>query len=605
MNLDYGIIGNCKTSALISKRGSLDWCCFPKFDSPSAFAKLLDNKKGGSFEIIPLKKCNVKQEYLKNTNILKTVLYNQQSKFEIIDFFIKYRDEKGIAIKDGRIYRLIKVLKGSPKVKVLFNPQLNYARGKTKLRISHNALVASHGKEKIFLQSSTNLQEVFEGKPIELKNNDYFIVSYEKECTLHSLDAVLKLLEKTTDYWKDFVNKSTWPKFYRKEVIRSGLALKLLTYDKTGAIVAAPTTSIPEIIGEKRNWDYRFCWLRDSAYTISALTRICHFDEAIRYMKYLKKVALTCDLKEKEKIYNLDLQVMYGIDGNKNLSEKILKHLAGFQNSKPVRIGNAAYKQEQIDIAGELIYTIHEFYVHYRYAKQLDDVIWHLIKHLITYVMTNWKKKDHGIWEFRKTRKHFTFSKVLCWVALEKAIEIAEFFKKKDAPLDKWKEIRNEIRDEVMIKAYNTKKKAFTMAYDDDALDASVLLMTYFDFIKPNYEKMKNTIKAIEKGLAKDCLVFRYKKKDEMGVPKNAFLVCSFWLIDSLYLSGQKRKAKSLFRKVMKYSNHLGLYSEAIDVKTGDLTGNFPQAYTHIALINSAVLLSGRGTKRPVCKIHI
>ncbi|MFC1686059.1 glycoside hydrolase family 15 protein [Nanoarchaeota archaeon] len=598
MTLDYGIIGNCRTAALISKTASLDWCCFPKFDDPSVFAKLLDNKKGGSFEILPIEKYTIKQEYQKNTNILETTFSNKKSKFKIIDFFIRYKEpSEEKARKDNRLYRLIKVLKGNPEVKIIFNPKLDYARGKTTLKLAHNALMSKNKKQTLFLHSSLDVSNILKKKPITLKNNDYLILSFGEECKVHNSELVTGLLDKTIDYWKTWVNRSTWPKFYREKVVRATLALKLLTYDETGAVVAAPTTSIPEELGKGRNWDYRFCWLRDSSFTINALTRVCHFDAALRYLGFLKRALLN---KKGEKP---NLQAVYGIDGSKNLNEKVLKHLSGYKNSKPVRIGNVAYKQKQLDSAGEAIYTIHEFYVHYRYKKELDEELWKLVQDLADYILHVWRQKDHGIWEFRKTQKHFTFSKMMAWVALDKAIEIAKFFKKK-LDISKWEETRELIKQDILEKAFNKKKQAFTMSYKSDELDASILLMPYYDFINPKFGKMKTTIAAIEKELATGCLMKRYKK-DESGESKNAFLICSFWLIDALYLSGNKKKAKALFRRVLNYGNHLGLFSEDINPRTGELLGNFPQAYTHIALINSAVLLSGKGMRRPTCKIAI
>jgi len=601
MALDYGIIGNCKTAALIKKNGSIDWCCFPRFDSPSVFAKILDDKKGGCFEINPVGNYDIKQQYIKDTNVLETIFFDGKNKFKLIDYFLRYR-ENGKIIKDNRIYRIIKVIKGNPKVKIIYDPKLDYARGKTTLEIKNNNIIAENKKQALYLYSTSNLNHVLNKKILELKNNDYFILSFNQESKKHSIEIINDGLKKTIAYWYDFVNKATWPKSYRTAVIRSALVLKLLTYDESGAIIAAATTSIPEIIGEERNWDYRFCWLRDSSFTINALTRICHFDEAFDYMRYLRRITLTCDISTKN--CDLDMQIMYGVNGEKILEEKILGHLSGYKNSKPVRIGNAAYKQKQIDVAGEVIDTIHEFYVHYRYVEKINDEIWQLVVHLVNYVRDEWKNKDHGIWEFRTIKEQFTFSKLLAWTALDRGIEIAKFFKK-DIDIKEWKKIREEIKQSILKNAWNVKKQAFTMFYGSNDLDASILLMPYYEFIDAKNEKMKKTIEAVEKELVDDPFVLRYKRKDDFGRQKNAFLICTFWLIDALYMAGHKKKAKKLFRDILKYCNHLGLHSEDIDIKTKELTGNFPQAYTHIALINTAVLLDGKGIRRPVCKLHL
>lgn len=600
MTLDYGIIGNCRTAALIKKDGSIDWCCFPRFDSPSVFAKILDNKIGGSFEIRPIGNYKIKQHYIENTNILETIFLNKVSKFKIIDYFLRYR-EKGKIIKDGSIYRIVKVIRGNPKVKIVYNPKLDYARGKTISEIKNNTIIASNKNRTLYLCSNINHNDILYNKTIELKNNNYFVVSFD-ESQRYSFRVIDVGFKKTMAYWHDFVNKSTWPRQYRNSVIRSALALKLLTYDESGAVVAAATTSIPEIVGEERNWDYRYCWLRDSSFTINALTRICHFDEALDYMKYLKRVALTCDISRKN--CDLDMQIMYRVNGGKKLKEEILKHLSGYKNSKPVRIGNAAYKQKQIDVAGEVIDTIHEFYVYYGYIEKIDDEMWQLIVHLTNYVINEWKNKDRGIWEFRTIKEHFTFSKLLAWTALDRSIKVAKFFKK-NVDITKWESVKGEIKQSILKNAWNEKKKAFTMFYGSDDLDASILLMPYYGFIDAKDDKMKKTIGAIEKELVHESLVLRYKRKDDFGKQKNAFLICTFWLIDALYMVGYKKKAKKLFNDVLRHCNHLGLYSEDINIKTKELTGNFPQAYTHIALINTAILLDGKGIRRPTCKPHL
>jgi GH15 family glucan-1,4-alpha-glucosidase len=601
MDLAYGIIGNCKTAALVSEKASIDWCCFPRFDSESVFAKILDEKNGGSFEIKPLGKYKIRQRYIKDTNVLETVFYNNKNKFKIIDFFLRYR-EKNKIVKENKIHRIIKVLNGSPKVKIIYNPKLNYARATTKLKLQGNSIIAKNKKQILYLYSDITLKDILNKKPIRLKKNAYFVLSFNEECNGHNIEIIEHELKKTIAYWHDFVNKARWTKFYKNEVIRSALVLKLLTYDETGAIIAAATTSLPEIIKGNRNWDYRYCWLRDSSFTINALTKICHHDEALDYMRYLRRIALTCDISKKN--CDLDIQVVYGISGEKQLKEKILKHLSGYKNSWPVRIGNSAYKQKQIDVAGEVIDTIHEFYVHYRYVKNIDDGVWRLVVHLVNYVIKEWKNKDHGIWEFRKIKEHFTFSKLLSWVTLDKAIEIAKFFKKK-IDIQKWENAREEIKHAILRNSFNKNKRAFTMFYGSKDLDASVLLMPYYGFIDAKDEKMRGTIAAIEKELIYDCLVLRYKRKDDFGSPKNAFSICTFWFIDALYLNGQKKKAKFMFKNMLKYSNHLGLYSEDIDLNTKELTGNFPQAYTHIALINSAILLNRKNIKRPVCRTHL
>ena len=596
MNLNYGIIGNCRTAALVSRNGNIDWCCMPEFDSPSIFANLLDEANGGIFSIQPIGTYRISQQYIGNTNVLQTTFSNSRHKFVLIDFFARYR-EKGSIEKDNRIYRIIRVLKGKPRVIIGFHPRVNYAQGKTLKSIKDNHIEA-HDPDfegKVCLNTNISLKNVMESNPIELNGNSYFAVGYNSPSEIDE-NAIEGLLEKTIEYWNLFVRKGSWPRFYRKEAVRSALALKLLTYDKTGAIVAAATTSLPEIIGKERNWDYRYCWLRDGSFTINALTRICHFDEAQRFMDFLEKVLLQCG---EDGMYRLRMQIMYGINGETELTERILGNLGGYKGSRPVRIGNAAHKQKQIDVAGEVIDTIHEYYVEYSYENTLPKKIWSIIERLADFVFENWEEKDNGIWEFRGIKEHFTHSKLMCWVALDRAIKIAEHFK--FGYDGSWRDLRERIRNDILEKAWSESKKAFAMHYGSDELDASVLLMPYYDFIEPKDKRMLQTLDAIEKELIDGCLVLRYRMRDDFGKPKNSFSICTFWYIDALYRAGRRRKARKFFQQMLRYSNNLGLFSEDIDIDTKELTGNFPQAYTHIALMYCAILLSGKGARRLVC----
>ncbi len=618
MSYDYGLIGNCTTAALVSREGSLDWCCFPRFDSPSVFARLLDRKKGGYWAIKPVGKYKVRQQYLKNTAVLKTTFANQRHAFTIYDFFSRFRVD-GQIVAENTIFRLIKVQRGKPKVRFMYNPKFNYARGKTAMAMENGTLTASgrrddrrdSRRDHLVLYSNLSLAAIKDRKTIMLPQQAYCAATFNPS-ELHppTLSSCRQQLQDTIAYWQDFVSKGTWPRLYKEEVIRSAITVKLLTYDKTGAVIAAPTTSLPEVIGGKRNWDYRYCWLRDSSFAITALTRICHFDEAERYMKYLERVLLSAKKRTKQKTKLARLQILYGVEGERNLPEKTLAHLSGYQRSRPVRIGNAAYQQKQIDVAGEVIYAIHEFYVHYGYKDSLDRQIWQLVKDLVSYVQREWKTKDHSIWEFRRIKEHFTFSKLLCWVAVDRAIELAEHFHQHYPP--SWLRLRRLVRDSILSYAYHPGQKTFTMFYGSTAVDASLLLIPYYEFLEPHDEKMRSTIQAIERELAQGVLLKRYNLPDRLGSSDSAFLLCSFWLIMALYLTGQKQKAHDYFRQVKYYANHLGLYAEdvSLDKKIDkkvfkkELRGNFPQAYTHLGFILTATLLYGKGIKRPVCQWH-
>lgn len=600
MSLDYGIIGNCKTSALISKTGSIDWCCFPCFDNPSIFAKILDKKKGGSFDIKPVGKYKISQKYEKHTNILVTSFENKKCKFEIIDFFTFYKVNHK-KFQEDKLYRYVKVLKGKPKVKVFFNPKMDYARGKTKISIGECSITARNKKNFLNLHSNISFEKIVKNKPVVLEKESFFILSFNSKCESESLENLKKNLEKTRDYWHDFVRRGHWPKMYKEKVIRSALILKLLTYSKTGAVIAAATTSIPEELGSSKNWDYRYCWIRDSSFTIDAFTRICHFGEAIRYINFLKLVSKTCDFKKK---CDFNLQVMYSVKGNKKLTEKKLLHLAGYKNSKPVRVGNAAYKQKQNDVIGEVINIIYDFYVYYKYFKNIDDELWSLVYHLVNHVINEWKHKDRSLWEFRKLKKHFTSSKLLSWVAMDRAIKIARYFNKK-VNFSLWEKTRDEIKKSILEQGFNEKVKAFTMYYGSEDLDASVLLMLQYGFLSPTDKRIVKTVKVLERELSfKNGLMLRYKFK-KTPKKENAFLICSYWLINALYLIGEKKKAVKYFNELLNFCNHLGLYSEIVSIKTGELLGNIPQSYTHLAIINTATLLNNKGIRPTICNYHL
>ena len=371
------------------------------------------------------------------------------------------------------------------------------------------------------------------------------------------------------------------PKFknYNSEILRSAMTLKLLTFEKTGAVLAAATTSLPETIGEVRNWDYRFCWIRDASMVIKIITKLGHKKIVKNFIDFI--VNLIPDKNEK-------LQIMYGISGEKNLTEKILSHFAGYENSEPVRIGNAAYSQKQNDIYGILMDAIHFQIDKYREDNDKHEELWSIVKLIIWVVEKNWKLPDRGIWEFRNENKHFTFSKLLCWVAVDRAIKIAKIFKRKKSA-EKWDMLRKEIKTDILENGWNKKKKAFTQFYGSNDLDASVLLMEQYEFIDAMDPKYISTVKAIEKELSFEGLLFRYKNIDDFGKPSSSFTVCSFWFAYSLFKIGEKEKSKKYFNELLSYSNHLGLFSEDLDFKSKRLLGNFPQAYSHLALIETAM----------------
>ena len=580
--LNYGIIGNCKSSALINEDSSIDWCCLPQFDSSAIFCKIIDNHIGGSFKIEADESYIITQQYINNTAIVRTNFKNEKNEFEVLDFMTRYKLDDQNFYSPPEIQRLIKPIKGLPKIKVLYNPTLEYANGKTKTYEKEDFIVSVFDEasyETLFLYTDIEKKKILENKEFELSKSVYLNLSYNEKIDLPSLSKSKEELKKTQEYWLNWCKKSPSFKSYNKEITRSSITLKLLTFEKTGAVLAAATTSIPETIGEVRNWDYRFCWIRDASMVIKIIAKLGHQRIVKNFIDFI--VNLIPNKNEK-------LQIMYGIDGQKTLTEKILKHLSGYKNSKPVRIGNAAYIQKQNDIYGILVDAIHFQIEKFKDISYKHEQLWSIVKSVVWVVEKNWKKPDKGIWEFRNEDQHFTFSKLLCWVAIDRAIKISNLIKN-GRKSDKWKILREEIKNDIHLNAWNPKIKAFTQSYGSDFLDASVLLMESYGFIDCKDPKYVDTVKAIERELLFDGLLFRYKNNDDFGEPKSSFTVCTFWYINSLFKIGEETKAKNLFDQLLSNSNHMGLFSEDLDFKTKKMLGNFPQAYSHLALIETAM----------------
>ena len=580
VNLNYGIIGNCKSAALINEDTSIDWLCLPQFDSPSVFAKILDDQKGGHFLIKNLAKYTIKQAYLENTNILRTEFRNEKAGFEVIDFMPRYKNEINLYYTPPEVIRIIRPLYGTPTLSIDYFPALEYAAAKTVSYIKEDFIVSVYNHENydtLYLYSNLPKQDIIEGNLIELTQATFFTISYNEKLQIPCLDSCLLEFERTKLYWLNWCDKTPTYKYYNEVVLRSAMTLKLLTYDKTGAILAAATTSLPESIGEVRNWDYRFCWIRDSSMVIRVISKLGHKKIVKDFIDFI--IDLIPETDEK-------IQIMYGINKEKKLTETHLDHLSGYENSRPVRIGNAAYKQKQNDIYGILMDAIHIELVEFPLLFEKKEELWSIVKNIVWIVNNNWFLPDKGIWEIREEEKHFTFSKVLCWVAIDRAIKIADFLGKNK---DKWIVLREEIKNDIHQKAWNPSVGAYTQFYGSDALDASVLLMEQYGFIDAHDDRYIKTVKATERELSYEGLLYRYKNKDDFGTPSSSFTVCTFWFINSLYKIGEVDKAKALFDQLLSYSNHLGLFSEDLDFKTKRLLGNFPQAYSHLALIDVAI----------------
>ncbi|GAB4222083.1 MAG: glycoside hydrolase family 15 protein [Spirochaetales bacterium] len=585
-NLNYGIIGNCRSAALVSQSGSIDWCCLPDFNSPSIFAALLDEEEGGRFAIEALDLREIKQEYFSQTNILRTRFVTKNGSFDVYDFMPRYHQE-GTYHVPPEIVRYIHYVEGTPKLRVHYDPRLGYARYRTKNEI-HLDYIKSYTEEgryeSIYLYSSFDLRDVLEGGVLELTSDGFFLLSYNQKLIDMTVQRIRLEYERTKVYWMNWVDRTFHYTYATDAIIRSALTLKMLTYQKSGAIIAAVTTSLPEVIGEQRNWDYRFCWIRDASMIVNILMNLGHSQSVHRFLKFILDIVPYKDEK---------IQIMYGINGEKNLEEKELSWLSGYMGSRPVRIGNAAYLQKQNDIFGVLLDVLYQYFRFFRNSLSNSEDLWSVVRTIARSVEANWKKPDRGIWEYRNSKQHFVFSKVLSWTAIDRAMKIAQLFGKKDLE-ERWKALREVIRKDIYKKGWNPELQAFTQYYGSTNMDAANLLMPTYGFIDPMDPKYVSTVHRIRDELLRDGLMYRYKAPDDFGEPRTAFTICTFWLIKSLYQIGEQEEAKALFETVLQYSNHLGLFSEGIDFTTKRLMGNFPQGYSHLALIDTAITLSGK-----------
>lgn len=584
-NMNYGVIGNGQSAALISDKGVIAWCCLPAFDSPSIFAQLMDKKIGGKFGItLQGKNVNCEQSYLAHTNILKTVFSNGQDAFEVIDFMPRYT-ERSDTICPPDIIRLIRHISGSPKAIIDYQPRLGYAKDITTTDISNDYAKSYCDKptyESIYLYSDLDLKKLVKKKAIDINGEHFLLLSYNQKIDQPDLDAQLLAFERTKVYWMNWVDKTQKFSQWNETIERSMLVLKLLAYQRTGAVLAAVTTSLPEEIGGVRNWDYRFCWLRDASMVIKIFTQLGHYRVGRRYLHFILDV-----IPYKDE----NVQIMYGIDRQKQLKESNLDWLSGYENSSPVRVGNAAYKQKQHDIYGFVLDTIYQRLIDHPESIENPEEIWTVVRTLVRHVSNQWKKPDAGIWEIRGAKKHFVFSKVLCWVAIDRAIKIAEFLGQTHS-IDEWITLRDTIYTQVMTKGWNEEIQSFTQAYGDTHMDASNLLMEHYGMIDPLDPKYVGTVNRCYEELCNNGLMFRYRNTDDFGEPHSAFTVCTFWMIKSLHRIGKTELAAKMFNDVIQHTNHLGLLSEDMEFKSRRLLGNFPQGYSHLALIDTALALS-------------
>ena len=590
---EYGLIGDMRTAALVGLDGAIDWCCLPRFDSGSVFAALLDPERGGTWAIRPQEAWTSTQRYLPRTNILETTFRTDGGVVVLTDFMPVAEDGRPSG-PHPEIHRQMRCTRGRVPMQMIFMPRFEYGARTTRLELLRAGLFATDRTDQVLTLSSAKPfdwaleQSTATTRFLLEKGEERWLVLRYDDDDIHPVDryeSSLKL-DITAAYWARWAAGVRYNGPFRGMVKRSALVLKLLTHAETGAIIAAPTTSLPETLGGVRNWDYRFVWLRDAAFTLAALDAVGHRREADAFMRFLKKV---CRHEG-----GGHLQIMYGIDGRRDLVERQLDHLSGYQGSRPVRVGNGAAGQLQLDVYGEVLETADIW----RRNNEMTEGTWRVLRGLVDWVSKNWQQPDSSIWEVRGEVRHYVFSKVMSWVALDRGIRMAEELGL-ESNADEWRVERDALHAEIMERGWSERHQSFTQAYDDDALDAAALAIPMVRFLPWNHPRVHGTVQAIARELtsADGELVYRYKHSDGLEGEEGAFSICTFWLAQALTMIGERERAERVFRRMLRHANHVGLYSEEIDPLTGEFLGNFPQAFTHIALINCAAALARTGAK--------
>ena len=584
---DHGIIGDLHTAALVGTDGTIDWLCLPAFDSPSVFCSILDDEKGGHFALRPVEYTRSQQIYLPDTNVLLTRFFSQGGMAEILDFM-------PIASKPRERHRLVRnvrVIRGRMDFRLECRPAFDYARRDHSVSVGRSGAVFSSEDTCLGLATDVRLEESDRGAAgarfsLGTDERATFVLAHlevgEGPGEILSDGGFEELLQRTLRYWRGWLSNCTYHGRWREMVHRSALVLKLMVYGPTGALVAAPTMGLPERVGGERNWDYRYAWLRDAALTLYALIYVGFEEEARSFMGWLRD-------RCQEDADGL-LQPVYGIDGRTVLDETELTHLSGYMNSAPVRLGNGAHNQRQLDLYGAVLDAA---YLYNKHGAPLDYDLWTNLAKILNWLSDNWREPDEGLWEVRGGRRQFVSSKVLSWVALERAGRIA---RQRGLPggNGRWEVERDAIYEEIMELGWNGERNSFVQYYGSDALDASLLLMPLVKFVGPTDPRWIATLDRIQKELTYDTLVDRYltdhAAPDGLAGPEGSFNLCSFWLVECLTQAGRLDEARLALEKMFSYANHLGLYSEEIG-DSGEALGNFPQAFTHLALISAAVHL--------------
>ena len=592
---DHGLIGDCRTAALVGVEGTIDWYCCPRFDSPSVFASILDAERGGHFALRADVPATTKQFYFPDTNILITRFSTPDGVGEVQDF-MPVAEGAEVAGDEARhrLVRRVVCVRGAMGFTATVAPRFDYGRAPHQLHLQDGVAVFQAPSLTLTLAATVPMER--DGQDVRAR-----FVLQEGECAAFILDQAPdapgapgaagaatcslgeaeELFQRTVAFWRRWLATSRYRGRWREMVHRSALTLKLLSHAPTGAIIAAPTTSLPEQVGGERNWDYRYVWIRDAAFCVYALLRLGFTTEAQAFIRWLAE-----HVGDRGDGPSGPLQIMYGIDGRTELPEHELSHLEGYLGSRPVRIGNGAVDQLQLDIYGELIDSI---YLANKWAEPISAERWDAVTRLVDWVCEHWDQPDEGIWETRGGRKSFTYSRVMCWVAIERAIRLS---RQRGLPADevRWLRARDAIYRQVMDHGWSPRRGAFVQHYADDVLDASVLMMPLTKFLAPTDPRWLSTLDALGAELVSDSLVYRYDpaaSPDGLRGDEGTFSICSFWYVEALTLAGRLEQARLAFEKMLTYANHLGLYAEEIG-PSGEQLGNFPQAFTHLSLISAA-----------------
>jgi GH15 family glucan-1,4-alpha-glucosidase len=583
---DHGVIGDLHTAALVGVDGTIDWLCLPRFDAPSVFASILDDEKGGHFRLAPLNYTRTQQLYLPDTNVLLTRFLSPEGVAEVLDFMpVESKPEER-----HDLVRSVRVIRGRMHFEVDCRPAFDYARQRHTIALGKTGAVFACANMRLGLATEVPLQEGPNRSTLArftLREGESATFVLQELGEGEGPENVLSgarfqdVLQQTLDYWRRWISRSAYRGRWREMVNRSALALKLMVYDPTGALVAAPTMGLPEAIGGERNWDYRYTWPRDAAFALYALTRLGFHEEAHNFMGWLQNICRNSGGR---------LQPLYGIDGRTEVHEEELSHLSGYRNSRPVRLGNGAHDQLQLDLYGAMMDAA---YLHNKYGVPLDYDVWRHLRPILDWLSKNWQQPDEGIWEVRGGRRHFVSSRLLSWVALDRAVRMA---RQRGLPAgeDRWIKQRDAIYEEIMEQGWNPERKSFVQYYGGEALDASLLLMPLVKFVGPTDPRWLATLNLIQTELTHDTLVYRYRvaeaADDGFMSEEGSFSICSFWLVECLARAGRLEEARLALEKMFSYANHLGLFAEEIG-PSGEALGNFPQAFTHLALISAAVNL--------------